>query len=171
MANIFNLLAIVIVAGIVFATSYFLMKEFFENELKRRQLNFLEDKQKVSMPVRMQAYERIILFLERISPANLVMRTHKPGLNASQFHNLLIQTIREEYDHNLSQQLYVSNKAWEMVKNAKEEMIRQINTSAGQLEKENTSTDLSKKLLDMSVEKLATKKAIAFIKSEARKLF
>lgn len=171
MINVYNLLTIILVAGIVFATSYFLLREFFQNELKKRHLTMLEEQRKVSLPVRLQAYERIILFLERISPANLVIRTHKTGLSATQFHQILIHTIREEYDHNLSQQLYVSNKAWEMVKKAKEEMIRQINTSAGQLEEDSNSADLSKKVLDMSVDRLATKKALDFLKTEARKIF
>ncbi|MFO8068034.1 MAG: hypothetical protein R6U11_10680 [Bacteroidales bacterium] len=171
MINVYNLLTIILVAGIVFATSYFLLREFFQNELKKRHLTMLEEQRKVSLPVRLQAYERIILFLERISPANLVIRTHKAGLSATQFHQILIHTIREEYDHNLSQQLYVSNKAWEMVKKAKEEMIRQINTSAGQLEEDSNSADLSKKVLDMSVDRLATKKALDFLKTEARKIF
>lgn len=171
MDNIYNLLTVILVSGVVFATAYFLLKEFFQNELKKRQLDLFSEKQKVSTPVRMQAYERMVLLLERMSPANLVMRTHKPGLTSAQFHQMLVHAIREEYDHNLSQQLYISEKAWELTKNAKEEMIRQINTSAAQLEENATSTDLSKKLLEMSIEKLATRKALDFVKSEARKLF
>ncbi len=171
MDNFLIVLAIILAAGVVFATAYFLLKEFFNNELKTRQLKLIEEKQKVSLPVRLQAYERIVLLLERMSPANLVIRVHKKGISSIQFQQLLIQAIREEYDHNLSQQLYISDKSWDMVRNAKEEMIRQINTSAGQLKEDASSTELSKKLLDMSVEKLATKKALVFVKAEARKLF
>ncbi|MBS4012875.1 MAG: hypothetical protein KGZ97_03830 [Bacteroidetes bacterium] len=171
MNTLYTVLTVVLVAGGVFAIAYFLLKEFFQNEQSKRNYSSFEEKVSISLPVKMQAYERIVLLLERMSPTNLVMRTHKQGLTAAQFHQILIQTIREEFDHNLSQQLYISDKAWEMVSNAKEEMIRQINTSAGLLDDKATSTDLSKKLLEMSIDKLATRKALDFVKNEARKVF
>ncbi len=171
MADIFSALKYAIPAIVVFITVYLVLKEFFNQELKKRQLQMLEEKHKLSLPLRMQAYERIILLLERISPRNLVMRIHDHKMSASQFHGTLIRAIRDEFDHNLSQQLYVSSKAWEMVKNAKEEIIRQINTSAGQLNEKATSTDLSKKILEVSTGKPATYKAIEYLKSETRKSF
>ncbi len=171
MNTLYIVITVVLVAAGVFAIAYFLLKEFFQNEQSKRHYSTFEEKISISLPIKMQAYERIVLLLERMSPTNLVMRTHKQGLNAAQFHQILIQTIREEFDHNLSQQLYISDKAWEMVSNAKEEMIRQINTSAGLLDDKATSTDLSKKLLEMSIDKLATRKALEFVKNEARKVF
>lgn len=157
-------------AVVVFLTAWFILKEFFKQENLNRQLRMMEEKQKLSLPVRLQAYERLVLLLERISPGNLVMRTHKPNLNVKQFQQMLIQNIREEYDHNLSQQLYVSIEAWEKVKGAKEEMIRQINTSAARLPEDSTSADLSRKILEMSIDKSATRKALDFVKTEARKI-
>jgi hypothetical protein len=130
----------------------------------------LEDKQRITLPVRLQAYERVVLFLERISPGNMVMRVHKSNLGVKQFQQLLISNIREEFDHNLSQQLYMSGDAWEKVKAAKEEMIRLVNMSAANLPGEATSTDLSQKVLEMSLEKSATRHALEFIKNEARKV-
>jgi hypothetical protein len=171
MKEIIEVVRYTIPAVIVFLAAYFLLKEFFFQESKKREIDIKLEKIKLSLPIRLQAYERIILFLERISPANLVMRVHKPGLSAADFQKTLVQTIRDEYTHNLSQQLYVSPKVWEMVKSAREEMIRQINTSAAQLTEEATSTDLSNKLLEMSMEKLATKKALDFLKDEARQNF
>jgi hypothetical protein len=155
---------------VVFFTAWYIIKEFFRKEGQNRHFKLLEEKQKLSLPLRLQAYERIVLFLERISPGNLVMRVHAPKLSVKQFQQLLIQAIRDEYDHNLSQQLYVSIDAWEKVKGAKEEMIRQINISAGKLEESASGTDLSKSLLEMSVDKLATRNALDFVKNEARKL-
>lgn len=157
-------------AVLVFLTAWFILKEFFKRENMHRELHMMEEKQKLTLPVRLQAYERLVLLLERISPGNLVMRTHKPDLTVKQFHQMLIKSIREEYDHNLSQQLYVSLEAWEKVKGAKEEMIRQINTSAAKLPPEATSADLSGKILEMSIDKSATRKALDFVKTEARKI-
>ena len=158
-------------AVIVFLTAWYILKEFFKQENMKRQFQLLEEKQKISLPVRLQAYERIILLLERITPGSLVMRVHKPNLSVKQFQQLLAQSIRDEFDHNLSQQLYISIEAWEKVKGAKEEMLRQINTAAARLPEDATSTDLSKKILEMSVDKSATRKALDYVKTEARKVF
>lgn len=169
MSQFYTFLSGIIPAVVVFLTAWYILKTFFKQETQNRQLRLYEEKQKLSLPVRLQAYERIVLLLERISPGNLVMRVHKPGLSAKQFQQLLVQTIREEYDHNLSQQLYVSQEAWERVKNAKEEMIQQINVAAGKLEEKDDSTELSRHLLSMSIDKLATRKALDYLKTEARK--
>jgi hypothetical protein len=171
MTEIANVLRSTIPAVVVFITAYFLLKEFFLQESKKRELDVKLEKVRITMPLRLQAYERIILLLERISPANLVMRVHQQGMSSAEFQKVLVQTIRDEYTHNLSQQLYVSSKAWDLVKTAREEMIRQINTSAAQLGEEATSIDLSNKLLEMSMEKMATRKAIDFLKEEARQNF
>lgn len=170
MSEFFISLRYLLPSVVVFLTAWFILKEFFKEQARNRHLQLLEDKQKISLPVRLQAYERIVLFLERISPGNLVMRSHKGGLNVKQFQQLLVQTIRDEYDHNLSQQLYLSIDAWEMVKSAKEEMIRQINISAGKHDEKAPSAELSKTLLEMSIDKLATRKALDYVKTEARKL-
>jgi hypothetical protein len=171
MNNLIEVLRYTIPSVVVFLTAYFLFKEFLRIDKNRRNQELIAERIRISLPIRLQAYERIILFLERISPGNLVMRLHKPELTAKEFHRLLVQTIRDEYTHNLSQQLYVSSVAWDKVKNAKEEMIRQINTSVSQMDDKASATDLSNKLLEMSVEKLATKKALDYLKGEAAKVF
>lgn len=171
MNSIIDALHYTIPSVVVFFTAYFLFKEFLQLDKNRRMQELKSERVRISLPIRLQAYERIILFLERISPNNLVMRLHKPDMSAGEFHRLLVHTIREEFSHNLSQQLYISIPAWEKVKNAKEEMIRQINTSVAQLDDTATALDLSNKLLELSVEKLATKKALDFLKGEAAKVF
>ncbi len=171
MNNVIEVIRYTIPSVVVFFTAYFLLKEFLKIDKGRHIQELMAERMRISLPIRLQAYERIVLFLERISPGNLVMRLHKPELTAKDFHRLLVQTIRDEYTHNLSQQLYVSTAAWEKVKNAKEEMIRQINTSVAQMDDKASATDLSNKLLNMSVEKLATKKALDYLKGEAAKVF
>ncbi len=170
MADFFQMFNYVLPAVIVFLTAWYILREFFKQEERKRHLGLLEEKQKLSLPVRLQAYERIVLFLERISPGNLVMRVHKAEMNVKQFQQMLIKTIRDEYDHNLSQQLYVSHEAWELVKSAKEEMVRQINISAAKQDENAPAAELSKSLLEMSIDKLATRKALNYIKTEARKI-
>ncbi len=170
MSELLIVISYILPAVVVFFTAWYILKAFFKQENLNRQLRMMEDKQKITLPVRLQAYERVVLFLERISPGNLVMRIHQPNLNVKQFQQLLVQGIRDEYDHNLSQQLYISIEAWNMVKGAKEEMLRQINTSAAKLAEDSTSADLSRKILEMSIDKSATRKALDYVKTEARKI-
>jgi hypothetical protein len=118
----------------------------------------------------MQAYERLVLLLERIEPAGLLIRTNTPGMNASGLQLALIHAIRSEFDHNLSQQLYVSTRVWEMVRNAREESIKRINAAAMKLAPEATSADLASLILinDIDTEQSAVKGALDLLKSEAR---
>jgi len=158
---------------VVLATAYFLIKMFLDQETEKTQMQNRHDIQKISLPVRMQAYERLVLLLERIEPAGLLVRTNLPGMNASHLQSALIQSIRSEFEHNLSQQLYVSTKAWEMVRNAREETIKRINTAAMRLTPEATSADLASMILfnDIDTEQSAVKGALDLLKSEARNNF
>ncbi|NTW31859.1 MAG: hypothetical protein HGB12_04425 [Bacteroidetes bacterium] len=172
MTEIFEILKYVLPSLVVFVTAYYLLRLFLENEQKKRAVEIKLAGYKIITPIRLQAYERIVLFLERISPESLIMRLHQPGLTALQFQTMLILAIREEIEHNLSQQVYVSSNAWEMVKNAKEDMIKLINTAATKLNDNASSTDLSQKIFELSVgEKSICKPVLEFIKNEIRLLF
>lgn len=171
MDTIVDALRYAIPSVVVFLTAYMFLREFFQTEQKRRSQQLLLERVRISMPVRLQAYERIILMLERMTPHNLVVRLHKPELTAGELHRQLIGAVRDEFNHNLSQQLYISSRAWELVKNTKEEVIRQINTSAAQLDEKATATDLSNRILEMGMEKLAVQKTLDFLKAEAAKVF
>lgn len=173
MLALYELLKYTVPALVVLATAYYLLKMFLDKETEKTQMQMRLDVQKISMPIRMQAYERLVLLLERIEPAGLLVRTNLPGMNASQLQSALIQSIRSEFEHNLSQQLYVSTKAWEMVRNAREETIKRINTSAMKLTPEATSTDLASLILinDIDADQSAVKGALDLLKSEARNNF
>jgi hypothetical protein len=173
MLALYELLKYTIPSLVVLATAYYLLKMFLEKETEKTHMQMRLDVQKISLPIRMQAYERLVLLLERIEPAGLLVRTNLPGMNASQLQSALIQSVRSEFEHNLSQQLYVSTKAWEMVRNAREETIKRINTSAMKLTPEATSTDLASLILinDIDAEQSAVKGALDLLKSEARNNF
>ncbi|MDO9258082.1 MAG: hypothetical protein Q7U54_21405 [Bacteroidales bacterium] len=173
MLALYELLKYTIPSLVVLATAYYLLKMFLDKETEKAQMQMRLDVQKISMPIRMQAYERLVLLLERIEPAGLLVRTNLPGMNASQLQSALVQSIRSEFEHNLSQQLYVSTKAWEMVRSAREETIKRINTAAMKLTTEATSTDLASLILinDIDAEQSAVKGALDLLKSEARNNF
>lgn len=102
--------------------------------------------------LQLQAYERLVILAERISIPSLVSRSNQPGLGKSEMQQLLTQTIRQEFDHNLSQQIYVSSEAWEAVRNLKEQNIHLINQIAGVLPSEASGTDLNRSILDFVVQ-------------------
>lgn len=104
-----------------------------------------------SRALQLQAYERLVILADRIAIPNLVSRSNQPGLTKTEMQLLLVQVIKQEFDHNLSQQIYVSPEAWEAVRNLKEQNIHLINQVAGILPPDTTGTDLNKQLLDFVV--------------------
>ncbi len=102
-----------------------------------------------SRPLQLQAYERLVMLSERISLPNLISRTNQPGLNAREMQLLLLESIKQEYEYNLTQQIYVSPVAWEAVKNLKEQTMLIINQVYAALPPEATGIDLNKILLDV----------------------
>ncbi|KAA1246099.1 hypothetical protein [Aquimarina sp. RZ0] len=97
-----------------------------DNEEKRRRYLMHKDNQKQSLPLRLQAYERMALFLERISPGKLLLRTTPLDDDIKSYESLLINTIEQEFDHNLTQQIYISDECWNIVKSAKNGTIALI---------------------------------------------
>lgn len=122
------------VLGLAIVGYYFLnvVKEFVLNEQKKTILEIQkiseEETRKVVTPIQLQAYERLVLFLERIKPDNLVLRCYQAGMNTKLLRDVMIKNISDEYEHNLSQQLYVSTESWLRIKNAKEEIINVLNS-------------------------------------------
>lgn len=131
------------------------------------------EKEKKLTGLTLQAYERAALFLERINPINIVPRLLKPGLKASQFEMLLVNNIRDEYEHNMSQQLYISDDAWEMVKLAKDNILNLINTSNAGLKGTTTANELARVILTKSIDKevILINKALSVLKKEMQKNF
>jgi hypothetical protein len=173
METFLEILKITIPSVIVFLTAFFVIREFINNETKKIQIEVKKTQQNAITPVRLQAYERLILLLERISPNNLVMRVHKQGMSARLLQSELIKAIRSEYEHNISQQIYVSNASWEMVITSKEEMIKLINIATSKVNDNATGLDLSGMIFEISVqiENMPTQLAIDYLKREIRKTF
>jgi len=101
-----------------------------------------------TQPLQLAAYERLVILADRIAIPNLISRTSQPGLGKTDMQLLLTQTIKQEYEHNLSQQIYVSADAWEAIRNLKDQNIHLINQVASVLPAEANGLDLSKKILD-----------------------
>jgi hypothetical protein len=158
---------------VVFATTVYLVKKYFDGEERKRRQQLLLNNQQMITPLRLQAYERTILFLERISPENLIVRVNKSGFTSMQLQSELLHSIRSEFEHNLSQQIYITHGAWEMVKIARGRTIQLINSMTEKVGKDSPSINLSKAILESIVddEKIPTADAIAFVKKEISQLF
>lgn len=123
--------------------------------------------------MRLSAYERLLLFLERMSLNSLISRSRQEGMSASDLQVSMIMNVRAEFDHNLTQQLYVSKEAWEEVKKAKEETIKIINISFTKVQGQDAAIELSKVIFEQiinSEEDQPNEKAIDFLKTEAARL-
>ena len=102
---------------------------------------------KTVLPLKVQAYERLLLYLERVQLPQLVKRLYTPGMEKGALHLLLLQNVREELEHNLAQQLYVAGTTWSAVMNAKEELVNQINTTFEQLKDEEDTSIIAQSLV------------------------
>jgi hypothetical protein len=106
--------------------AFFVLQAFFKNEENRRRFELLKENQKQALPIRLQAYERMVLFLERINPPQLLMRVAPISTNKHDYATLLIHNIQTEFEHNLTQQVYVTAATWEIVSKAKNTTIQMI---------------------------------------------
>lgn len=149
------------------------VKNFLESNLQMKVIEEKNSRLKDSRPLKLQAYERIILFLERISPNSILLRVSRSGMSATQLHSDLLATVRAEYEHNLSQQLYVSDEAWLEVQNSKEVMIKLFHLAYKLSGNNATGVQMSSQIFEqvLKLESVPTQQAIDFIKAEARQLF
>ncbi|WP_421872384.1 hypothetical protein [Marinoscillum sp.] len=173
MEMVYDLLKITIPAALILYSTYLMVRSFFNKQLDELHLTLRHKNQETVLPVRMQAYERICLLLERISPNNLIPRLNEKDMTAGQLQGLMVSEIRNELNHNLSQQVYMSDDAWIYVKSAVEQLISLINESANELGESATSLDLAKTVFqkNMANETDTISGALSFIKSEIRELF
>lgn len=174
MDGLIEILKIILPAGAVFAAAFFLVQKFLSNDQKRRDHELKKSSQAAITPLKIQAYERLVIFLERVHPNSLVVRINKHGMNAHQLHQELIKAVKSEYEHNLSQQIYVSYNSWELVKTAKEEVIKLVNISATKVPHDNTSNDLAMMILNITAnleKKMPSEIALEYIKKEISQTF
>jgi hypothetical protein len=170
---IYDLLKIIVAIGLLLLSCLILLRVYLNRPKQPAGNQVVVEEQKIILPLRLQAYERLVLYLERITPNNLLLRLSHPEMNAIQFQALLIKTVREEFEYNLSQQLYISTRAWELVKNAKEETINLINQASSKLPDNASSAELVRILFDqfLQKEKLPVDLALDEVKREIQKSF
>lgn len=168
---IFLGILITVSATLVYIVYLFLKKQgekeliYFQGELKKQ-------RQEYFLPTRLEAYQRVILLMERIHPNSFVMRLHNPGMPARALQMEFIKSIREEYDHNVAQQLFISPEGWKMIKNSKEDVIKLINAAGEQMSSTSTGLELSSKIFEMltQLKQLPSEVTVEFLKKEFQAL-
>lgn len=186
---ILQLIKFVVPSIAVFGAAYFFTNKWFEIQkekikadtaFKRIQADVSkpssEDKasnsfKKDFFPLQVDAYQRLVLFLERISPNNMVMRMNNPGLPARAFQQQMLESIRQEYEHNLAQQIFVSGEGWQLVVQSKDEISKIINMASQKLGETALAIDLSKAVLEITAQlkQQPTDVPIAYLKAELNK--
>ncbi len=170
---LYQLALIILPSGAVLLTAVYFLRKAAEREIRAAQIELKRERQKYFLPSRAEAYQRAVLLMERIHPNSLVMRHHNPGLPAMAMQAKLLDSIREEYEHNIAQQLFISPGAWEMVSKSKEETVKIINLAGKQMEPASMAMDLSAKIFEIvsEVGTLPTEITVGQLKKEFQKLF
>ena len=172
--DIFELLKYIIPALTVFLTAYFLLTRYMQKDATAKAIEMKLRRDKEIVMLRLQAYERLALFLERISPANVISRVRTPDMLSSDLQYCMVKNIREEYEHNLSQQIYVSSAAWNLIVASKDEIIKTVNLIGQQLPPDASAGQLINAIftgISRANAPLPTEHALEFLKSECRDLF
>lgn len=154
-----------VVTGVV---AYYMFNGFIKQQNSDKKLELLAEKKKDSLPIKLQAYERLLLFCERINPVKILARIQPLSSNTIEYLQLLIGNIEQEFEHNLVQQIYISNDSWMAILATKNAVINKLKQMA---ETADSANDLRKKLINHYAKNLPpTDTAISFIKNEVRKL-
>lgn len=171
-STILEILKYTVPSGIVFATAYFLLKKFLEEQRQVAIIQAKASSKSDMIPTRLQAYERLILFLERIEPSQMIPRVHRPAMSAPVFKRELQKTIRDEFEHNLTQQIYVSSEAWKQLTESRNAVNQLIELASKNVGDNATGVQLSSALFEILSKAgvSPTAGAIEVLKAEARQL-
>jgi hypothetical protein len=168
-----QLLLVILVSGfMIFGGVFFVLRNMLAADSQRRNVELLLATKELTLPLRLQAHERLMLFLERISLEALVLRLRRPSTTNAELHNDLTTAVRSEYEHNLAQQMYVSQELWIAICMAKNTTLTVINTNAQETDPKNSSMQLAQMLIEYHVSnEQPTAEAMKMLKKEVAKLF
>lgn len=150
--TLYNLLLDILkytVAGIgIVYIAFYLFKPYLDKSHNLQLFDLKKAINSQTLPLRLQAYERLVLFTDRINPANLLIRLNGNRYSAAELHSLIVADIRNEYQHNVTQQIYVSDRAWTVTKRVKEDTLSLVNNAVKALPETATGLDLGKFILN-----------------------
>jgi hypothetical protein len=173
MNTVLEILKLTIPGLIVFATAYFILKQYLNSQVTLKQLELKRDQQNTTTPLRLQAYERLSLFCERVNLPSLMLRVRQDGMSAGQFKALLMLNIQQEYEYNITQQVYVSDQLWEIVKISRDDSVSTISLASEMVNNQSDNQELVQAILSILEKRgvTAIDMALQAIKKEASILF
>jgi len=171
--EIMDILKIVLPALLVLLTAYLLIDKLLRNEENRRSFELRRTNVSTITPIRLRAYERLILVLERTTPATLLVNVAKPGMTNAELQSQLLTTIRQEFSHNISQQIYVSNEAWNYIRGTQESLLQLINACSAKCNPTDSAAGLAELIIQVydSTEHTPTELGIEMLKKEVQNYF
>lgn len=172
-AVLLDILKYTIPAFIVLISTSLIVNKFLVSQTQRKQLSLFQDAQNITLSLRLQAYERMVLFVERISPRQLLPRIYDSSMTVMDLRTTATFSILAEYEHNMSQQIYVSKNVWETIKNVKEQEISMVNQIAGKLDPNAPAKELHKLIMDYVLaaeSQTPTDVALTVINEEVKKV-
>jgi len=134
--------------SITVAFAWYLIRNEVQKYFQLKSFEARKEERSHLLPLRLQAHERMIVFIERINPANLFVRLHQQGISGRELQGIILNEIRTEYQHNVTQQLYVNPASWNVLRKLKEDTIAMLNNAVAGLPAEASGIDLSRKVLE-----------------------
>ena len=164
------LASIVLPALIIGALAYYFFNAHVKNEHNRRNFELSRESRKHTLPLQLQAYERVTLFLERINPSSLLLRIKPIGQEKENYKTLLVKTIEQEYEHNLSQQIFIDEACWNVIVSSKNATANIVGNSANDVNIE-TAQEMREEILKKMLQTAPpSATALSMIKKEVVKL-
>ena len=154
---------------IVFFTVRTMLKQYFAHQQTTELRKLQKGKQEHTLPLRLQAYERLSLFCERISLSGLILRTRQEGMNAAQLRIALLLAIQQEFEHNITQQVYVSDQLWQIIKIARDDAVQVITQACEVVDLKADARKLAEAIIHLESQRdmSASEKALVAVKKEA----
>lgn len=170
---IFDIIRLTISGLLVVMAAFYIARPYLDRNEKQQLLGLKQTFTKETLPLRLQAYERLFLLIDRINPSNILVRLNHPDFSAGELHYLVLAEIRNEFQHNITQQLYVSNTAWEITKRVKNDTLLLMNSALKALPPEATGLEFCRLVLEQinRMENSPYDAAGFLIREEAEQLF
>lgn len=169
--TILEILKYTIPAIVVLIASAIIVNKFLVNETQCKRLSIFQENMDTTLRLRLQAYERLALYMERIHPRVLIPRLYETGMTVRDLQTAITMTINSEFEHNLSQQIYVSAQIWKTVQGVKEQELAMVNQIASQLNPENSAKELHQRMIDFIISNensIPVEVALEVINNEAK---
>ncbi len=170
---LFSIISSTISGLLVILATFYIIKPYLDRFEKQQLITLKQSFNKETFPLRLQAYERLVLFIDRINPVNMLVRLNNNSFSAGELHYLVLAEIKNEFQHNITQQLYVSTASWEITKRVKNDTILLINSAIKAVPAQAGALEFSKLVLEQisRMESSPYEVSAAIIRDEASQMF